>query len=119
MDVQLDEQIITEVSVSLREQQEAWQKRLKAIQSDRRRKTAPLDPDFAEQAVQRENDEALDALDARGREELTAIDAALARIAAGTFGRCVACGEPVAERRIRALPTAAACAECAVGASHD
>ena len=57
----------------LRKQQAEWEVRLRAIREDRRRKSAPLEADFAEQAVQRENDEALDALDARGRAELGAI----------------------------------------------
>jgi RNA polymerase-binding transcription factor DksA len=40
------------------------------------------------------------------------VDAALARIDAGTFGRCTACGEPIAEARLDALPWAALCIDC-------
>jgi RNA polymerase-binding protein DksA len=40
------------------------------------------------------------------------VDAALARIDAGTFGRCTSCGEPVAEARLEALPWAALCIDC-------
>ena len=40
------------------------------------------------------------------------VDAALARIEAGTFGRCTACGEPIAEARLDALPWAALCIDC-------
>lgn len=39
-------------------------------------------------------------------------DAALARIDAGTFGLCTACGGPIAEARLDALPWAALCIDC-------
>jgi DnaK suppressor protein len=37
------------------------------------------------------------------------IDAALARIDDGTYGICVACGRPIAEERLAAVPYAALC----------
>ena len=40
------------------------------------------------------------------------VDAALARITAGTYGHCAACGEPIAEARLEALPWAALCIGC-------
>ena len=39
------------------------------------------------------------------------IDAALARIDAGTFGTCQACGGPVGDERLEALPWATLCIE--------
>lgn len=42
---------------------------------------------------------------------LTAIDAALARIDAGSFGTCQACGGPIGEERLEALPWATLCIE--------
>lgn len=42
---------------------------------------------------------------------LAEIDGALARIEAGTFGACEACGEPVGEERLEALPWATLCIE--------
>jgi RNA polymerase-binding protein DksA len=42
---------------------------------------------------------------------LSEIDAALARIEAGTFGTCQACGGPVGEDRLEALPWATLCIE--------
>ncbi|GLZ05481.1 hypothetical protein Acsp03_29470 [Actinomadura sp. NBRC 104412] len=41
-----------------------------------------------------------------------AVDAALARIAAGTYGRCLGCGKPVPEGRLEARPDAARCVTC-------
>ncbi|TDE38775.1 TraR/DksA family transcriptional regulator [Actinomadura sp. 6K520] len=43
--------------------------------------------------------------------------AALDRISAGTYGRCLACGEPVPEGRLEARPDAARCVTCQ--AAHD
>jgi RNA polymerase-binding protein DksA len=42
---------------------------------------------------------------------LSEIDAALERIEAGTFGTCQACGGPVGEERLDALPWATLCIE--------
>jgi RNA polymerase-binding transcription factor DksA len=90
-----------------------WEKRLGAIQADRRRVSAPLVTDSDDQAIQRENDATLDALDARGRQELAAVSAALERIAAGTYGTCLRCGESIPAARLRAEPTARTCLACA------
>jgi DnaK suppressor protein len=43
---------------------------------------------------------------------LEAVEAALARIDAGTFGTCVRCGRPIAPERLEALPWAAHCIDC-------
>jgi RNA polymerase-binding transcription factor DksA len=47
------------------------------------------------------------------RSILDEINAALARIADGTFGRCRQCGEAISEQRLQALPYAPTCARCA------
>jgi len=46
---------------------------------------------------------------------LEAVDAALARLDAGTYGRCTSCGSPVGAERLEALPAAALCIECQRG----
>lgn len=43
---------------------------------------------------------------------LAAVDAALARLDAGTYGRCTGCHRPIAAERLEALPWAALCIEC-------
>jgi RNA polymerase-binding protein DksA len=89
------------------------ERRVDRITGNLRRESEPLEGDFEEQAVQRENDEVLGALDDAGRRELSAIRAALARMEAGTYGTCAACGEAIAPDRLRALPTALRCVDCA------
>jgi RNA polymerase-binding transcription factor DksA len=44
--------------------------------------------------------------------ELNEVDAALARIRAGTYGECRDCGEPIALARLSAYPTAMRCLAC-------
>ena len=44
---------------------------------------------------------------------LAAIDRALTKIDAGTYGVCDACGEPITAARLEARPTASRCISCA------
>ena len=43
---------------------------------------------------------------------LKAIDKALAKIEAGTFGICETCGQPIAEERLAAISYATQCIDC-------
>jgi DnaK suppressor protein len=52
-------------------------------------------------------------LEERDRAELDAIEAALERIAAGVYGECAMCEEPIPPARLTALPTATTCVDCA------
>jgi DnaK suppressor protein len=46
------------------------------------------------------------------RELLRDVEAALRKIEDGSFGSCERCGEPIAERRLDALPFARYCIDC-------
>ncbi len=48
-----------------------------------------------------------------GDRELAEIDSALARIAEGSYGRCVRCGASIGRHRLNALPESAQCLSCA------
>ena len=48
---------------------------------------------------------------ARDAAELRDINAAQARIAAGTYGICIDCGRPIGKNRLEAYPTAKRCIE--------
>ena len=48
---------------------------------------------------------------------VAAIDAALARVDAGTYGQCESCGNTIPEARLEALPEATLCVACKTGAS--
>ncbi len=73
------------------------------------------DRDWDDQATLQEQDDALIALGEEGRREVLAIRAALRRIAEGTYGECVRCGEPIEPARLDLLPWTPLCASCARG----
>jgi DnaK suppressor protein len=52
------------------------------------------------------------ALRDHNEQHLAAIDAALARLDEGTYGRCTSCHRPVGNDRLEALPWAALCIDC-------
>jgi RNA polymerase-binding protein DksA len=52
------------------------------------------------------------ALREKDEQHLEAVEAALARLDAGTFGTCIRCGRPIAPERLEALPWAAHCIDC-------
>jgi RNA polymerase-binding protein DksA len=54
----------------------------------------------------------LSRLEGRERHELDEIDAAQARLEAGTYGVCETCGRAIPLARLRALPTARNCLDC-------
>jgi DnaK suppressor protein len=49
---------------------------------------------------------------AHAAEELAQIAAALRRVDAGSYGQCEDCGDPIDERRLRALPGTPFCTAC-------
>ena len=51
-------------------------------------------------------------------QHLAAVEAALARIEDGTYGRCTACHQPIDPDRLHALPWAALCIACQRQAPH-
>ncbi|MBD9648705.1 TraR/DksA family transcriptional regulator [Ensifer sp. ENS09] len=73
----------------------------------------PMNADVPDRVTEREGDEVLEGLGLAGQEEIRGIDAALDRIAAGTFGTCVRCGLPISAARLQAVPHAPLCQDCA------
>ncbi len=58
------------------------------------------------------------AMDERETAELSAIDAAIKRIEAGTFGLCTDCGVDIPTARLHANPAAMRCVACQDKAEH-
>jgi RNA polymerase-binding transcription factor DksA len=52
------------------------------------------------------------------RSILDDINAALARFDEGNFGECTHCGHTISEERLKAIPYASTCVECARSQSH-
>ncbi len=75
-----------------------------------------LDPDDFADEIDSASSESGVAFVGRLRERervlLQKIDASLAKIEAGTFGRCISCGEDIGLKRLRARPVADLCIDC-------
>jgi DnaK suppressor protein len=102
------------IAIALHTRLNELTQRVDDLESERRQ---PLDADFEEQATDLQDDEAVAALEDAGRGEIARIKAALKRIEDGTYGVCITCGDEIAPARLAALPTAAQCTDCAVGAA--
>jgi RNA polymerase-binding transcription factor DksA len=68
------------------------------------------DPEGATIAFERAQ---VDALIVQARHRLAEVEAARARLDDGSYGRCLACGGPIAPARLEARPTARTCITCA------
>jgi len=73
----------------------------------------PLDADSSEQAAELGNISVVSALESDAVAELAEIEAALQRLANGTYRTCVVCGEDIGIGRLEARPAATECLECA------
>lgn len=69
--------------------------------------------DWGELAVEREEDEVLEGIGKSGLAEIEQIRAALARIADGSYGFCVTCGNEISAERLDVLPATPFCRNCA------
>jgi len=69
--------------------------------------------EFGDEAQSEEAQTRLDLLEEAERGEMARIDAALERMEAGQYGTCRVCKEPIEPKRLRAVPLALECAECA------
>ncbi len=92
--------------------------RVSDIQKDLRNEDNPIEKDFEEQAVQMENEEVLNALDAEGRATLLKIDHALQRIETGGYAVCAMCDTAIPIERLRAMPYTELCVDCAAEAEE-
>lgn len=84
--------------------------RLSKIEQDA---SKPYARDSEEQALEREEDDVIDALDEGILAELKQISDALARIERNEYGICIGCKEKIPIERLEALPYTDRCIACA------
>jgi len=77
------------------------------------RREEPYSQDFAEQAVEVENNPVVEQLNEDGKASLAKINKALKKLDAGYFGVCEDCGEPIDQDRLIIVPTTPCCIDCA------
>jgi DnaK suppressor protein len=75
-----------------------------------------VDPDPNDRATTEEERNWELRLRDRDRKLISKIQGALARLDAGTFGTCTACGRPISAARLRARPVTDLCYDCKVAA---
>ena len=68
------------------------------------------DPEGATIAFERQH---VVALASQAREHLAQIDAAMRRLAQGSYGTCESCGQPIPAGRLAARPVTTTCLSCA------
>jgi len=80
--------------------------------SDETGEDAVYDNHLADTATETYDRELDYSLEENSEHVLTEIDAALKRIADGTYGQCTNCGTQIPEERLEARPYATLCIEC-------
>lgn len=70
--------------------------------------------DWEDRSSERQGDEVLESLGQHELAELRRIDAALERVANGTYGECQKCGDDILPERLDLLPATPFCKNCAV-----
>jgi RNA polymerase-binding protein DksA len=71
--------------------------------------------EFEENAQKEDISQLLDLLEDRERRQIQDIDAALQKMALGTYGYCESCGKSISMKRLDAVPAARLCGKCARG----
>lgn len=108
---------ISLIRQQLTERKNMLEARASKTQRDASHRDEPLSADFAEQAVERENDDVLRAIASESIHEVEQINQALNRIEAGIYGECSECGADIDEKRLAAVPYSTLCVNCA--ARHE
>lgn len=101
---------LSEIEVALRARESVLLARVSTLEATL---DEPGDPDIEEQASNRQSDEALEGVEDLALAEIKDIRHALGRIAAGTYGRCIKCGDEIGMKRLSVLPHAEDCISCA------
>ncbi|MCZ4282437.1 TraR/DksA family transcriptional regulator [Kiloniella laminariae] len=101
---------LKKIESDLRARMEDLGERVDQIEQDLRE---PHSKDWGENATESEGDQVLEGLEEAGLDEINQIRAALTRIENESYGVCSGCGEDIPEARLRALPYATTCVNCA------
>lgn len=117
-----EEQFLEEQGALLEEERAVYASQAEALKASADAMAAEMEPgdvQFDEESgeghtanVDRERDLALSA---QARAAVEEIDRALAKIAAGTYGACGHCGQPIPRARLQVLPHATLCVACKSG----
>jgi len=93
------------------QRQDVWQL-LGQLEHERRSLDVDSTQDSADRCINSLSRESLFERSSQLRTLLRLIEAALRRIADGSFGACIACGDDIQDRRLEALPWTQFCLHC-------
>lgn len=111
MNDELTPQILSDLKAQLEEKRAELQADLESLHSQERGAqgtTSKADDvhDYGEESADLEQLERNNDVEDDMRTELREVERALAKFAAGTYGRCERCGRPIPVARLRAIPQA-------------
>jgi DnaK suppressor protein len=109
----ITEDTLRSIRAGLLARQAELRDRVRRVQDDLRHRNQPLPRDAPDAAIVIENDEILQAVDETARVELEQIERALERLEVGTYGLCEECGKRIKADRLRVVPYAVRCRDCA------
>lgn len=110
--------LIKDARAVLLRRREELAERVRRTESDLHREHEPWAADFADQAIQRQNEDVLREIDATALAQLREINQALERLQAGQYLMCSRCGAEIGEARLRVIPETQMCARCAADQPH-
>ncbi len=102
-----------EVQAQLEEQLATLGARLERIDAHQHNAGREVSRDWDDRAIQRQNDEVVEALLPQTVAEIAAIRTALERLQAGDALTCDECGDSISARRLAIIPETRVCADCA------
>jgi DnaK suppressor protein len=109
----MDERFVRSVTDRLQRERRVLIDELSRQQELSKKLAGDLQPEIEEQAQTEVVSGITEALEERHQDRLGNIDEALARIEAGTYGKCQNCRRPIGEERLEANPTTTFCGDCA------
>jgi DnaK suppressor protein len=109
----MDARTRAELAQSLRRQRAAFLKQFFDAETDLRSIAEDREPELEERAQEERAARVLAGLDDRSLRQIAEIHGALQRMIGGTYGKCLDCRRAIPLARLRAVPTAAFCIECA------
>jgi DnaK suppressor protein len=109
----MNKKVRNSLAQELRRQREVLFKEVANTEADLRFIEEDRESELEERAQEERMACLLARLDERGKQAIEEIDAALQRIAKGTYGKCEGCRQPIPVTRLRALPVTRFCVKCA------
>lgn len=109
----MDEKLIREMAAQLRRRRSSLLQEVAESQEESKAIIEERESEIEETAQKDRITRLRSRLDQRGQRMIREIDSALERLAAGAYGKCERCKSDIGEGRLRAMPTATLCIECA------